>query len=95
MNEKLKQKAIELVNHFYHVVYPYVGSSYMTGHEFPEQKFESGKKEALYLVQNILDAMPSNAPDLQDYHELFEIIGSMEHDFHDWENAQTTSKNSV
>ncbi len=91
MNGKLKLKAIELVNHFYHVVYPYVGSSYMTGHEYPEKKFKSGKKEALYLVQNILDAMPSNAPDLHDYHELFEIIGSMEEDFHDWENSQPHS----
>ena len=95
MKEHLKQKAIELVNHFYHVVYPYVGSSYMTGLEFPEHKFDSGKKEALYLVQNILDAMPSNAPDLDDYHELYEIIGSMEQDFHDWEAQSSQIKNSV
>jgi len=88
MKEHLKQKAIELVNHFYHVVYPYIGSSFMTGTEYPEQKFKSGKEQALYLVQNILDAMPSNATDLQDYHALFDIISKMERDFHDWENSK-------
>ena len=87
MNEKLKQKAIELVNHYYHIVYPYIGSSFLSGDEYPEKKFGSGKKEAKYLVQNILDAMPSNAPNLQDFVELLDIISNMKQDFHDWENS--------
>lgn len=95
MKEHLKQKAIELVNHYYHVVYPYVGSSYMTGHEYPEKKFKGAKTEALYLVQNILDAIPSNSTDLQDYVELFEIINQMEQEIYDWENSSSKIKNDV
>lgn len=85
MKEHLKQKAIELVNHYYQVVYPYVGSSYITGHEYPEKKFKGAKIEALYLVQNILDATPSNSTDLQDYVELYDIISKMEQTDYNWE----------
>ncbi len=87
MRKHLKQKAIELVLHYYKIVYPYVGSSYMTGHEYPEQKFNQAKIEALYLVNNILDAIPSNAIDINDFVELRNIITDMRQDFHDWENS--------
>ena len=45
-----KQKAKELVDHYFNVVYPYVGSDYMTGTENPSYKFKSAQREALFFA---------------------------------------------
>jgi len=50
-----KQKAKELVDHYFDVVYPYVGSDYMTGTESPSYKFRSAQKEAAYFIDGILN----------------------------------------
>jgi len=49
-----KQKAEELVNKYKPYVYPYVGSSYMTGDEYPEQISRYAKTCALIAVDEIL-----------------------------------------
>ena len=49
-----KQKAEELVNKYKPYVYPYVGSSYMTGDEYPEQISRYAKACALIAVDEIL-----------------------------------------
>ena len=47
--------AIDLISHYILVVYPYVGSDYMTGTENEELKFKSAKKEAKFLCQLMLE----------------------------------------
>jgi len=49
-----KKKADELVNKYKPYVYPYLGSSYMTGDEYPEQILNYGKICALIAVDEIL-----------------------------------------
>jgi hypothetical protein len=72
-------KALEIIKHYYVVVYPYIGSAFMTGTESPTLKFESAKQEALFLVQNILDAMPSNSPEVHQFNEMMDILREMEY----------------
>lgn len=50
-----KTMATSLISHYILVVYPYVGSGYMTGTEDEELKFKSAKKEAKFLCQNMLE----------------------------------------
>jgi len=49
------KKAIELMDHYYLIVYPYVGSDFMTGTESPTLKFKLAKKEAIYLADHMLN----------------------------------------
>jgi hypothetical protein len=49
-----KDKAKELVEKFKPYMYPYVGSSYLTGDEFPEQILRYAKQCALIAVDEIL-----------------------------------------
>jgi hypothetical protein len=51
---KPKEKAEELVNKYKPYVYPYVGSSYLTGDEYPEQILSYAKKCASIAVDEIL-----------------------------------------
>ena len=48
------ERAEELVNKYKPYVYPYVGSSYLTGDEYPEQILSYAKKCALIAVDEIL-----------------------------------------
>lgn len=47
--------AVDLINHYILIVYPYIGSGFMTGTEDEELKFKSAKKEAKFLCQNMLE----------------------------------------
>ena len=50
-----KEKAEELVDKYKPFVYPYVGSSYLTGDEYPEQILNYAKQCALIAVDEILN----------------------------------------
>ena len=52
---KPKEKAEELVDKYKPFVYPYVGSSYLTGDEYPEQILNYAKQCALIAVDEILN----------------------------------------
>ena len=54
---KPKEKADELVNKYKPYVYPYLGSSYMTGDEYPEQILNYGKICALIAVDEIMNEL--------------------------------------
>lgn len=58
-----KKTAISLINHYYKVVYPYVGSDFMTGTENAQLKFTSAKQEASFLAQCMLDVVFAYEPD--------------------------------
>lgn len=49
-----RKKAIELMKHYYVIVYPYVGSDFMTGTENNQLKFKSSRTESIYLVDHML-----------------------------------------
>jgi hypothetical protein len=48
-----QEKAEELVDKYKPFVYPYVGSSYLTGDEYPEQILNYAKQCALIAVDEI------------------------------------------
>lgn len=48
-----KEKAKELVDRYKNFVHGYVGSSFMTGHEYPEQILNQAKKVARITVEEI------------------------------------------
>jgi len=75
-------KALEIMKHYYHVVYPYVGGDFMTGMESPIIKFNNAKRESLFLVQNILDALPSNSPEIYEFYGLADVINELEYNDH-------------
>lgn len=75
-------KALELMKHYYTVVYPYVGSDFMTGTESQSVKFNGAKRESLFLAQNLLDVLPSNAPEVYQTMEMMEIIRGFEYNDH-------------
>ncbi|CAB4148912.1 hypothetical protein UFOVP533_33 [uncultured Caudovirales phage] len=50
-----KEKAEELVDKYKPFVYPYVGSSFLTGDEYPEQILNYAKQCALIAVDEILN----------------------------------------
>ena len=85
MEEKIVKKANEIILHYYRVIYPYVGSGFMTGTEDKEHKFNGAKKEAIYLINNIVDAMPSNATDIRDFINLRDYIYELKFSSEDWE----------
>ena len=49
------EKAEELIDKYKLFVYPYVGSSYLTGDEYPEQILNYAKQCALVAVDEILN----------------------------------------
>lgn len=58
-----QEKAKELVEKYKPYVYPYIGSSFMTGDEFPEQILRYAKQCALISVdgmREIVSTMPSD-----------------------------------
>lgn len=57
-----KEKAEELVENYKPYVYPFVGSSYMTGDEYPEQILRYAKTCALLAVGEVIRSKP-NQPD--------------------------------
>lgn len=59
-----------LIEHFIPVVYPYSGSGYLTGTEDKYVKFNSAKKEALYVAGY---AKPINS---KYYEEVINAINS-------------------
>ena len=52
-----KEKAQNLVEKYKPYVYPYIGSSYLTGDEFPEEILRNAKICALIAVDEILNAI--------------------------------------
>jgi len=76
-----KKKADELVNKYKPYVYPYLGSSYMTGDEYPEQILNYGKICALIAVDEILHSlsykMSSNIEELDYYNEVRQEIENL------------------
>lgn len=50
-----KEQAIALMNHYKAVVYPYLGSGYLTGTEDRNLIFENAKKEAKYLIKHMTE----------------------------------------
>ena len=50
-----KEQAIALMNHYKGVVYPYLGSGYLTGTEDRNLIFENAKKEAKYLIKHMTE----------------------------------------
>ena len=55
-----KEKAQELIKKYEPYVYPYVGSSYMTGDEYPEQILKYAKICALIAVDEIKEQLLIN-----------------------------------
>lgn len=51
-----KEKARLLVKHFMPVVYPYVGSAFLTGTEDEDYKLQSAKTQAKFVIEQILHA---------------------------------------
>lgn len=96
-----KKTAINLIKHYYDVVYPYVGSDFMTGTENAQLKFTSAKKEASFLAQCMLNvAFPYepnnfNVSKVSNNHrthwaEVMQQIGIMNQDeFEDLYNLKT------
>ena len=54
--QEQKEKAIQLVKHFMPVVYPYVGSAFLTGTEDEDYKLQSSKTQAKFVISQILHA---------------------------------------
>lgn len=52
--DKHELEAVKLIRHYSHVVYPYVGSGYLTGTEDENIKFKLSKEEAIYLTNSML-----------------------------------------
>ena len=54
VDKSAADEAKELVEKYKPYVYPYIGSSYMTGDEYPEQILKYAKQCAIIAVQEIL-----------------------------------------
>lgn len=75
MKERIIKKANEIIIHYYRI--------YVTG--IAEHKFNKAKNEAIYLINNILDAIPSNANDIEDFLNLRDYIYDLKFSSEDWE----------
>lgn len=87
-DEVIKQKAIEIIGHYYGIVYPYVGSSYLTGTEYPDVKFKRAKDEALYLVDSMINMTSHDSPSVVFiyYDALYNVIFNFKFEDYDFEN---------
>ena len=59
-----KEKAQNLVEKYKPYVYPYIGSSYLTGDEFPEEILRNAKICALITVDEIISDQNGNDTDI-------------------------------
>ena len=73
-----KEKAEELLNKYKPYVYPYVGSSFMTGDEYPEQILSYAKICALIAVDEILDLFLEESRHTRYWEDVIKEIKSYE-----------------
>ena len=59
-----QEKAQNLVEKYKPYVYPYIGSSYLTGDEFPEEILRNAKICALIAVDEIISDQNGNDTDI-------------------------------
>ena len=72
------ERAEELVNKYKPYVYPYVGSSYLTGDEYPEQILSYAKKCASISVDEILSLFVHECADTRYWTEVKKEIENYE-----------------